>query len=257
MSEPKWSNDQLVAALRLVPTDAETARRWWECEDGAALLAQIADHMAAPVVSSVRRELSLEIDPAEVRSTAWLLLAPDRPVLMKHLMSEDTGNAWAYLFTSVKNQVLDDAGRFFRRELSDDTVPAVPELEDDQLRSLDEVVYQTAQVLEPYTPRALHAGLYPAVVWMADTASEGRLSHLHTIAGRSDELADLGFGGQRARTLANVTVGARPDHSVTSLLAGFLLHSEWDPRYSPRHAAAIREYARRMNVSAGADRRAA
>ena len=92
---------------------------------------------------------------------------------------------------------------------------------------------------------------------MADAATRGRLSHLHTIAARSDELALLGYGGQRARALANVTVGARPDHSVTSLFAGFLLHAEWDPRYSPRHAAAIGEYSRRMRVDASVGRRAA
>lgn len=257
MSAMKWSNEQLVDALRLVPGDVDAARVWWQEECGAALLTQIADHMAGPVVSSVRRELSVDIDAAEVRSIAWLLLSPERPVLMKHLTSGDTNNAWAYLYTSVKNQVLDDVGRFFRRELTDEHVPAMEGVEGDERQSLDEVVHQTAQVLQPYTPRALHAGLVSAVMWMADTATQGRLSHLHTLAGRSDELARLGYGGQRARALANVTVGARPDHSVTSLFAGFLLHAEWDPRYSPRHAAAIREYARRMSVATSVGRRAA
>jgi len=257
MSAAKWSNQELVEALRLVPSDANAAMLWWESVEGVSLLAQIADHMALPVVCSVRRELSVEIDPDEVRSTAWLLLSPERPVLMRHLLSGDTDSAWAYLFTSVKNQVLDDVGRFFRRELSDDHMPAVNGIDDEQWHSLDEVVHQTVQTLQPYTPRSLHAGLMPAVAWMADTATQGRLSHLPTTAGRSDELARLGFGGQRARTLANVTVGARPDHATTSLFAGFLLHPEWDPRYSPRHAASIREYAKRMSVFADASRSAA
>jgi hypothetical protein len=257
VSATKWSNHELVEALRLVPGNTDEAKLWWAGAEGAGLLAQIADHMAMPVVSSVRRELSVEIDADEVRSTAWLLLSPERPVLMKHLLSGDTDSAWAYLFTSVKNQVLDDVGRFFRRELSDDQVLVAGGMEDDQWHSLDEVVHQTVQVLQPYTPRALHSGLVPAVAWMADMAVHGRLSHLPTTAGRSDELAGLGFGGQRARTLANVTVGARPDHAATSLFAGFLLHPEWDPRYSPRHAAAIREYAKRMSASADVARSAA
>ena len=164
MSAMKWSNAQLVEALRLVPSDVELARVWWEGEQGAALLAQIANHMAGPVVSSVRRELSVDIDAAEVRSIAWLLLSPERPVLMAHLTSAETNNAWAYLYTSVRNQVLDDVGRFFRRELTEEHVSDLRQVEGDERQSLDEAVQQTARVLQPYTPSALRIGLMPAVM---------------------------------------------------------------------------------------------
>ncbi|MGV8969328.1 MAG: hypothetical protein ACOH1J_02650 [Microbacteriaceae bacterium] len=201
--------------------------------------------------------MSVSIDAEEVRNTAWLLLSPERPLLMKHLVSNDTGSAWAYLFASVLNQVLDDVVRYFRRELSDDLVPSVLGSTDDRRNSLDGMVHQTAHILQPYTPRELHAGLVPAVAWMADAAARGRLSHLTTVAGQSAELAELGFGGRYARTLANVTVGARPDHSTTSLFAGFLLHPEWDPRYSPSHVAAISEYEKRMSGGVRSSRRVA
>lgn len=249
MKTSKWTNAELVESLRSVPADADLARAWWKTDQGAALLTQITDHVASPVVSSVWRELSVEIDPAEVASTAWLLLSPERPVLLTRLTEDATSNAWAYLFTSIKNQMLDDVGRFFRRELTDDRTYTPTEEVFRRESTLDFVVDATVNALAPYTPSFLQPTLLSAVDWLADTASHGRLSYLHSRAGASPEMEAFGFGGDRARALANVTVGTRPDHARNSLFAGFLLHPHWDPRFSPRHSSAIREYANRMNAA--------
>jgi len=122
MTSIKWTNKQLVEALQSVPDEPAKATLWWKSTAGIALLTQITDHVAMPVVRGVQRELSVEVDPAEVASTAWLMLSPDRPVLLRHLTQDATGNAWAYLFTSIKNQILDDVGRYYRRELLDDSL---------------------------------------------------------------------------------------------------------------------------------------
>lgn len=247
MTPEKWSNKDLVRVLASIPDERVAACSWWSSLAGFALLAQIEHHMTAPVVAAVRRELSVEVDAAEVASTAWLLLSPERSLLLKHLLSAETENPWGYLHTSVKNQVLDDVGRYFRREITDALEDVAVDEPLDEERTLEFVVARTACVLAPVTPVALRGGLAEAVDWMADMATRGRLSHLHTLAGRSPELRQLGFVGERGRALANVTVGKRPDHSVTSLFAGFLLQPRWEPAHSPRHAASIREYAVRMS----------
>lgn len=248
MIPQKWSNRQLVQVLTSIPGDPDAARSWWSSLAGYALLEQIEHHMTAPIVAAVRRELSVEVDASEVASTAWLLLSPERSLLLKHLVSPDTDNPWGYLHTSVKNQVLDDVGRYFRRELTVALEDRPIEEPADEERTLEFVVARTACVLAPVTPREVRPGLVDAVDWMADAATRGRLSHLHALAGRSSELRELGFGGDRARALANLTVGKRPDHSVTSLFAAFLLQPQWEPAHSPRHAASIREYAMRMTT---------
>jgi hypothetical protein len=246
MTSIKWTNKQLVEALQSVPDEPAKATLWWKSTAGIALLTQITDHVAMPVVRGVQRELSVEVDPAEVASTAWLMLSPDRPVLLRHLTQDATGNAWAYLFTSIKNQILDDVGRYYRRELLDDRSYTPTEEVFQRESTLDYVVDATVGVLIGYTPPVLRDRLLPAVDWLADAASQGRLSYLHTRAGSSPEMESFGFGGDRGRALANVTVGTRPEHSRNSLFAGFLLHPQWDPRFSPRHASAIREYANRI-----------
>lgn len=248
MTPQKWSNRQLVQVLTSIPRDPDAARAWWSSLAGYELLEQIEHHMTTPIVAAARRELSVEVDASEVASTAWLLLSPERSLLLKHLVSPDTENPWGYLHASVKNQVLDDVGRYFRRELTDslEDRPTAEPL--DEERTLEFVVARTACVLAPVTPQEFRRGLADAVDWMADAATRGRLSHLHALAGRSPELRELGFGGDRARALANVTVGKRPDHSVTSLFAGFLLQPHWEPAHSPRHAASLREYSLRMTA---------
>lgn len=247
MIPEKWTNRQLVQVLASIPDDRVAACAWWSSLAGLALLAQIEHHMTAPVVATTRRELSVEVDAGEVTSTAWLLLSPERSLLLKHLLSPDTENPWGYLHASVKNQVLDDVGRYFRREITDALEDRAIEEPLEEERTLEFVVARTACVLAPVTPSYLRVGLVEAVDWMADVATRGRLSHLHALAGRSPELRRFGFGGDRGRALANVTVGKRPDHSVSSLFAGFLLQPQWEPAHSPRHAASIREYAMRMS----------
>jgi hypothetical protein len=247
----KWTNRQLVQVLTSIPVEPNAARAWWSSLAGYALLEEMEHHMTAPIVAAARRELSVEVDASEVASTAWLLLSPERSLLLKHLVSPDTENPWGYLHASVKNQVLDDVGRYFRRELTDALEDRAVEEPADEERTLEFVVARTACVLAPVTPRPLRRGLRDAVDWMADAATRGRLSHLHSLAGRSAELRELGFGGDRARALANVTVGKRPDHSVSSLFAGFLLQPQWEPTHSPRHAASIREYAVRIAAVSG------
>ncbi len=246
MIPEKWTNRQLVQVLASIPDDRVAACAWWSSKLGLALLAQIEHHMTAPVVAAARRELSVEVDAGEVTSTAWLLLSPERSLLLKHLLSPETVNPWGYLHASVKNQVLDDVGRYFRREITDALDNHAIDEPVEQEPTLEFAVARTASVLAPVTPSCLRESLVQAVDWMADAATRGRLSHLHTLAGRSPELHRLGFGGDRARALANVTVGKRPDHSVSSLLAGFLLQPQWEPTHSSRHAASIREYAMRM-----------
>ena len=241
----QWSDSRLREVLASIPTADEEYGAWWATAGGRGLVEQVVEHVAARVTSAIRRQLSVEVDRDEVVSLLFLALMPGR-MLLRALTSESTERPWAYLHRCLVNSLLDEVGSFYRRELHDETLLVVDSATVGEITTLEAAIASTSATLEPATPTRLVPHLEHAVGWMADRAVDGRLSHLHTDAAKETSLLRRGFSAPQLRALANATVGARPDHSRTSLLAAYLLEPQWQPAFSRPHRQALALYARRM-----------
>jgi len=242
----RWSDGELRDAIRQIPETTVEYGAWWGSAEGAAFVDQIARFGAPVVAKQVKAAYDFELAVDEVISILFLLLEPNRPGLRQRLVDEQTNSPWAYLYVSLRGAAFDEAGQFQRRPIDDGEVEVREHRLGEGALSLDDMAEATTNVLTPVTPGPLRRTLGAAVGWLADRAVDGRLSHLHTNAGKSEELAKLGFEGKKARVLANVTLGSRPDHSKTSLFAAFLMDPTWTPDYSATHSRAIFLYGRRM-----------
>lgn len=252
----QWSDAQLREVLRSIPSTTSEYASWWATTPGAELVDQVMRFVAHRVASAIRRQVSVDVDRDEVVSLLFLALLPDR-LLLRSLTNPTTERPWAYLHRCLVNTLLDDAGAYFRRELHDETLVVDAPVARSEQWGIEDAIAATVQVLAPATPTQLIPHLEVAVGWMADRAVDGRLSYLHTHAAREVSLLDRGFLAPQLLAIANAAVGARPDHSKTSLLAAFLLEPTWKPAFSRPHRASLSQYAKRMYLAEASRRSAA
>jgi len=218
-------DERLRALLARLPADRAAYAPWLAGADGRELAALLAASVGPDAVG-----------------LGILALAPPSPLTRGALAAE---RPHAYLRRSIAHAAA--------REAAGASLPGLPEElpAPEPTRSrldgrLPAAVAATCDALGPRTPVRLVPVLESAIEALADRATRGRLSHLHTEAARDPALLSLGFAPAQLRALANAVLGARPDHSRASLLAGFLVDPAWRPEESPPHRAAIAAYQRRM-----------
>jgi len=237
-ARPRESLRDLIAAI---PADLATYGPWWASPPGRALVRHVGGAIALAVVRGVRARTARSLDPGVVLGLVVEALAPPSQ-LARGLRSPATRDPAAYLARSLVNALARELGS--ELEL-DDGVPAMCERVAAPV-ALAAASRAVCRELRPLTPGRLRPSLPLVVERVVDRAAEGSLSRLHTRTALDERLLRLGWSREQLRALVNVVIGARPDHSRASLVAGFLGRADWRPRDSPAHRAALDGYARRM-----------
>jgi hypothetical protein len=232
---------RLRDTLREVPEYGAGYGAWWGTDDGQWLHAMINDLIGVPVVKQVRRLYDASYESSDVANNAVAALSQN----FVRAAVQRADDPWAYLYTTLKRELSGQAGRFFRTEMSEDITIANIESDSHGRTNITEAIHLTAACLREITPKHLIPGMNEAVFFFAEHG-HSRLSHLFTASTHDGELATLGLARHHILAIANAVLGSRPNHSESSILAGFLIDESWDPRASVPHRRALEKYAARI-----------
>ncbi len=240
------------AGLRALLRRLAEAPEFLGSPKGNELLSQL-EHYLAPGVRAAAHRLGLGDDwaqPHEVLNTLIVGLCSDGGRAAAHI-AETAIDPWAYLARCSNKWARELWGSrgISLEQLSEARVEACPVTQphqtwDDALTSLDQVVALTHRALAPHTPHDLSRPLGGLLNWLANNPPQ-RVSH-ETADRAAAARAFRQFTPPQLAAVVNIAWGGRPRRRETSLLAAFLMNSEFRPSDSPTHARAVLQYRRTM-----------
>jgi hypothetical protein len=231
----------LREALDSIPADPTKFGRWWGTVNGAWLLEHIEARVGITIAARFSSQYGAAFEPRDIAHTAVLIL--EQETALAGLRAAD--NQWAYLYQMLRNEMFRQMGTRGIIGVDFDQLALTSYEDVGTIDAVEDAIVRTIDVLAPLTPQPVRRHLAEAVAYFADRG-QSRLSHAHTISARDEELTGLGLTRPQILALANVVLGARPRHGETSVLAGFLLDSDWNPETSVAHRAALKKYRARM-----------
>jgi hypothetical protein len=232
----------LHAALESIPSSPDEQGAWWATSDGRWLHTRLTERISKGLAASFARRYGATFEPDDVTNTAVCVLA--RELALASLRRAD--DQWAYLYQVLRHEMLQQMGSWVSQELDPDrATEVVVDGPDPERVTVSDAVVRTLECLREVTPEPLRAALPEAVSYFAENG-DSRLSHLHTRSARDVTLTGLGLSREQILALANIVLGARPNHGDTSLLGGYLRDAHWNPRTSPAHRRALEKYQARM-----------
>lgn len=213
----------------------------WLCTTEAKwLLETVETRIAGIIMTRFSRQHGIDFEASDIVNTTVILLANERVVESL----ETATDQWAYLYQVLNNDMLKQMGTRGNSALELAEQTADPDC-DDEMPDVRSAMHLTVETLSPLTPAALRPHLREAVEFLAERG-QSRLSHAHTASANDAELISLGLERRHILALANVVLGARPNHGENSILAGFLQSAEWKPSQSIPHRIALKKYRVRM-----------
>tara|TARA_R110002051_G_scaffold314950_5_gene392688 strand:- start:18353 stop:19120 length:768 start_codon:yes stop_codon:yes gene_type:complete len=231
---------QLRKTLVSISASELSYGRWLATAEAQWLLAAIEKRISGIIITRFSRQHGIDFEPADIVHTAIELLANERLVDALDAASDQ----WAYLYRVISNEMLKQMGTRGTSPLEIAEQMAEPETHS-SMPDFDNAMDLTVEVLAPLTPAALRPHLREVVEYLAERG-QSRLSHAHTDSANDTGLIELGLERHHILALANVVLGARPDHGLNSILAGFLRDSDWKPSQSIPHRIALKKYGARM-----------
>lgn len=242
--ELTWTAAELRDLISTIPSDRAGYGSWWDSPSGRALAARVGGATADAVARGVRARTGRSVDPGVVLGLVVEAFAPPSQ-LVRGLRSRATRDPLAYLGRSLVNALSRELGTDRSIDIGEAQWGVSGERGAAPI-DLASAILAVCRELLPGTPRRLRPTLAAVVERVANEATDGSLSRLHTRTAIDEGLLRLGWSAGQLRLLVNAVIGARPDHARASLIAGFLTDEDWRPRESPVHRAAIGNYARRM-----------
>ena len=220
--------------------------------EGNEFLSQL-EHYLVPGARTAARRLGLGDEwaqPHEVLHTLIVGLCSDDGKVATHI-AQTAIDPWAYLArcsTKWSHDLWGSRG-ISLEQLSEAHVEACPvaqphQARDHALTSLNQVVVLTHRALAPHTPQGLSKPLGGLLSWLANNPPQ-RASH-ETADRAAAARAFRQFTPSQIAAVVNIAWGGRPRRRETSLLAAFLMNSDFRPSDSPTHARALLHYRRAM-----------
>jgi len=233
---------KLRSALASIASSELSYGLWLGTTEAKWLLETVETRIAGIIMTRFSRQHGIDFEASDIVNTAVILLANERVVESL----ESAADQWAYLYQVLNNDMLKQMGTRGNSalELAEQMADPDPDC-DDEMPDVRSAMHLTVETLSPLTPAALRPHLREVVEHLAERG-QVRISHAHTSSANDAELISLGLERQHILALANVVLGARPNHGENSILAGFLQDSDWKPSQSIPHRIALKKYRARM-----------
>jgi hypothetical protein len=240
---------KLRSAIESITSSELSYGRWLGTTDAQWVLQMASSRISGVIITRFARQYGIEFETSDIVNTLVVLLANDRIVASIELASDQ----WAYIYQVLNNEMLKQMGT--RGTASIDLADRLAEVEESyEMPDVQSAMDLTVETLTPLTPVALRPHLREVVEYLAERG-QSRISHAHTESANDADLIGLGLERHHILALANVVLGARPNHGDSSILAGFLQNSDWKPHRSILHRIALKKYSARMKHVSTTDKK--